>query len=72
MPSLHSMNENFVIAVKNYAEAMIKVFCSCPALLDFFNLFQVFCPWLWFLFISQELYLNNIYLTGMGSYFFLV
>ena len=30
--------------VKNYAEGVIKVFCSSPILTDFFTLFQVFCP----------------------------
>ena len=29
--------------VKNYAEVFIKVLSSCPILIDFFNLFQIFC-----------------------------
>ena len=42
--SLHSRNKNFVIAVKIYAELVIKVFFSCLMLFDFFTLFQIFCP----------------------------
>ena len=30
-------NKTFVKAVKNYAEAVIKVFCACPILLNFFT-----------------------------------
>ena len=29
VPSLPSRNKTFLIAVKNYAEAVVKVFCSC-------------------------------------------
>ena len=32
----------FVITAKNYA--VVKVFCSCPVVLAFFTLFQMFCP----------------------------
>ena len=42
MFSLPSRTKTFVIAVKNYAEAVIKILCFCPALLDFFTLFQIF------------------------------
>ena len=42
--SLPSGNKTFVIAVKNYAEAFIKVFCTCPILFDFFIFFQILCP----------------------------
>ena len=28
---------------------LLKVFCFCPILLDFFTLFQIFCPGLLFL-----------------------
>ena len=31
----------FVVAVKNYAEAFLKVFCSCPILLDSFTLLRI-------------------------------
>ena len=40
MPSLPSKNKTFVIAVENYAEAVIKVFCSCPNLHDFCTSFK--------------------------------
>ena len=43
-PSLPSTNETFAIAVEKYAKADMKVFQSCPILLNFLNLFQVFCP----------------------------
>lgn len=33
-----------IIAVKNYAQAVIKVFCSCPLSFDFFTSFQMFFP----------------------------
>ena len=45
LPSLPPTNKNIVIAVKNYAEAVIKVFCSCSIFLDFFTLFQKLYPW---------------------------
>ena len=35
-------NKLFVIAAKNYAKLDIKFFRSCPILLDFFSLFQIF------------------------------
>ena len=35
-PVLLQKNKTSVIAVKNYAEAVNKVFCSCLTLLDFF------------------------------------
>ena len=36
-------DEIFIIAVKNFARAVTKVFRSCSILLDFFTLFQIFC-----------------------------
>ena len=47
MSSLCSRNKTLVLAAKNYAEDVITVFCSCPILLDFLTLFQMFCPWLY-------------------------
>ena len=44
MPSFHSRNNTIAIVIKICAEAVIKVFCSCQILLDFFTLFQMFCP----------------------------
>ena len=40
--SLPFRNKNFVTAVKNKVEAVIKVFCSCPVLLDSLTLCQIF------------------------------
>ena len=40
--SLLSTNKTFVIVVGNYAEARIKVFCSCPILFNFSTLFEIF------------------------------
>ena len=44
VPSLLSRNKNLAIAVKKHAKADIKRFMSCPLLLDFSILFQIFCP----------------------------
>ena len=41
MPSFPSRNKTLAIAVKNYAQANIKVFCSCLSLLDPFTLFSI-------------------------------
>ena len=41
---LCSRYKNFVMAVKNYAETVIKFFCSCHNLYDFFTLVDIFCP----------------------------
>ena len=43
-PSLPPRNKTPIIAAKNYSEVVIKVSCSCPILLNFFNLSQIFCP----------------------------
>ena len=37
VPSLYSRIKTFKIAVNSYAEAVIKVFCSCPILLSNFS-----------------------------------
>ena len=44
MPSLLSKTKTFVLAAKNYAKVDIKVFWSCPILLDFATMFQIFFP----------------------------
>ena len=49
VPRLSSRNLTLVIAVKNHAKMDIKLTFSCPVLLDFSILFQIFCPGLWFL-----------------------
>ena len=41
MPSLSSKNKNFAIVVRNYAEILVKAFCSCPIWLDFFTFFKI-------------------------------
>ena len=38
MPSIPSRKKALAIAVRNYIKAEIKVFSSCPNLLDFFTL----------------------------------
>ena len=40
--SLHSGNQTLAIAVKKHAKVDAKLFFSCPILLDFFILFQMF------------------------------
>ena len=42
MTSLASTNKSFAIALKKYAEAVIKLFCSSPKLLDFFTCSKYF------------------------------
>ena len=42
--NLPSRNNTLVITLKNYAKADIKVFCSCPVLLNFLTLSHKFCP----------------------------
>ena len=42
--SLHSTNSALAVAVKKNAKVDIKLFFSCPILLDFSILFQIFCP----------------------------
>ena len=42
LPSLPSRNKSMIIAVKNYADADIKVFGSCSILLNFFTLSHQF------------------------------
>ena len=44
MSNLPSKNKMFVKAVKNSSKLDIKVLCFCPVLVDFFTLFQLFCP----------------------------
>ena len=46
-PSLLSRNKILVIAAKNYAKLDLKVFCSCPVLLDSL-LCPINFPRLWF------------------------
>ena len=41
--SASSRNKTFVIMVKNYTEAVIKVNYSVPIFLGFFTFFQIFC-----------------------------
>ena len=36
------------MAVKKHAKTDTKLFFSCPVLLDYSILFQIFCPGLWF------------------------
>ena len=48
VPSLPSRNQTLVIAVKKHAKIDTKLFFSCPVSLDFFILFQIFCPRLQF------------------------
>ena len=73
--SLLSRNKIFVIAVKNYAEAVIKVFCTCPILLDFFTLLQIFCPGLqtfpvssWIFFRSVPQKIKNLRRLGSSNH----
>ena len=47
MSSIPSTQKLLGIEVKNYANADVKVFQSCPILLIFFILFQMFCPGFW-------------------------
>ena len=42
-PVFFSRNKIFVTTAKNFAVAVIKVFCSCPIMHAFFTLFQQFC-----------------------------
>ena len=44
VPSLSSRNKTFIITVKIYAKAEIKFFWPSLIFLDFFTLFQIFCP----------------------------
>ena len=44
MSSLPSRNETLAVAVKKHAKVDIKLFLSCPVLLDLSILFQIFCP----------------------------
>ena len=46
VPSLSSRNSTLSIANKNHAKMDIKLFFSCPILLDFCILFQIFCKFL--------------------------
>ena len=39
--------KTLVIVVKNYTKVDSEVFWYCPILLDFFTLFQIFCPGLY-------------------------
>ena len=41
--SLLSRNKYWILALRNYAKADIKVFCSCLILLGFFIFFQKLC-----------------------------
>ena len=41
--SFPSKIKTFAIAIKNYAEADFKDFCSFPIFLGFFTLFKIFC-----------------------------
>ena len=43
MPSLPFTNSTLTLAVKKHAKVDIKLFFSCPVLLDFSILFQIFC-----------------------------
>ena len=42
--SLSSRNQTLEIAVKTHTKFDTKLFFSCPVLLDFSILFQIFCP----------------------------
>ena len=44
---LNFRNETLAVAVKKHVKVDIKLFLSCPVLLDFSILFQIFCPGLW-------------------------
>ena len=62
-PCLPSTNKKMVIATKNYAEADIKVFLSCPILLNFFTLFHQFLrDKVKELSIYQSIILSSIYI----------
>ena len=39
-PQSSFQKKTFVMAVKNFREVVIEVFCSCPILLDFFTVFH--------------------------------
>ena len=43
VPSLPSRNQTLAIAVKKHAKVDMKLLLSCPVLLDFSILFQIFC-----------------------------
>ena len=47
-PHSSSRNQTFAIAVKKHSKLDTKVFSSCPVLLDFSILFQIFCLGLWY------------------------
>ena len=65
VPSLNPKNLILAIAIKQYRKADIKAFQSCPILLDFFTLFQIFCPGLY------DCILKNISLERCRNSFFL-
>ena len=44
MSSLLYGNKTFVVAIKYFGEVDIEVFCYSPMSLDFFVLFQIYCP----------------------------
>ena len=44
VPSPLSRNSTLAVAVKKHSKIDIKLFLSCPALLDFSISFQIFCP----------------------------
>ena len=46
LSSLPSKNKCLAIAVETYVKAGIKVFWSCPVLLDFITFGKVFCHWM--------------------------
>ena len=43
MPSLPCKNQTLTRAVKKHAKVDIKLFFSCPILLNFSNMFQILC-----------------------------
>ena len=56
--NLPSRNKNLTLAVKNCTAEDIKLFWSCPIFLNFFILFQVFCPRL-LIYIQQRRFLSS-------------
>ena len=44
MPSRPSRDQTLAAVVKKQAKENIKLFLSCPVLLDFSIFFQIFCP----------------------------
>ena len=82
MFSLPCRNQFLVLAIKTYAKAAIKVFRSCPILLDLLTCYQLLCRGLWlhqstrdfksrqryaYYYLNQMLYQGRLILEGSIS-----